>query len=173
MIIMVLRRYYALALPLLAVLLTLTIVPIDLRAQDSGLPLPRFVSLRAAEVNLRTGPGVQYPVDWIFQRESLPVEIIKEYRTWRLVRDWQGTQGWIHQSMLSGKRTFMVTGKERTIRADPDVKSRAVAIIEPPALGELLSCPQGSGWCQIRARGSEGWLRKVEIWGVYPNEAFE
>ena len=150
-----------------------TVVPVDVRAQDSGLPLPRFVSLRAAEVNLRTGPGVQYPVDWIFQRESLPVEIIKEYRTWRLVRDWQGTQGWIHQSMLSGKRTFMVTGKERTIRKDPDVKSRAVAMIEPPALGELLSCPQGNSWCQVRAKGIEGWLRKVEIWGVYPNEAFE
>jgi SH3-like domain-containing protein len=170
---MAIRRFFVLAVPLLTVLLTVTAVPIQLQAQDSGLPLPRFVSLRAAEVNLRTGPGVQYPVDWIFQRESLPVEIIKEYRTWRLVRDWQGTQGWIHQSMLSGKRTFMVTGKERTIRKDPDVKSRAVAIIEPPALGELLACPQGSGWCQVRAKGSEGWLRKVEIWGVYPNEAFE
>lgn len=142
-------------------------------AQDSGLPTPRFVSLRASEVNLRTGPGVQYPVEWIFQRESLPVEVLREYRTWRLVRDWEGTQGWIHQSMLSGKRTFIVTGKERTIRADPDVKSRAVAMIEPPAVGELMSCPPGSVWCRVRAGGVEGWLRKIEFWGAYPNEAFE
>ena len=77
MITMVLRRFFALAIPLLALLMIVTVVPVDVRAQDSGLPLPRFVSLRAAEVNLRTGPGVQYPVDWIFQRESLPVEIIK------------------------------------------------------------------------------------------------
>lgn len=142
-------------------------------AQDSGLPTPRFVSLRSGEVNLRTGPGVQYPVEWIFQRENLPVEVLREYRTWRLIRDWEGTQGWIHQSMLSGKRTFIATGKERTIRAQPDVKSRAVAMIEPPAVGELVSCPPGSVWCRVRAGNVEGWLRKVEFWGAYPNEAFE
>jgi len=143
------------------------------QTQGSGLPLPRYVSLRATEVNMRTGPGVQYPVEWIFQREYLPVEIIKEYRTWRLVRDSQGTQGWMHQSMLSGKRTFLVTGKVRTIRARPDSNSRAIATIEPGAIGDLVSCPRGGGWCQVRAGGVEGWLRRVEFWGVYRNEAFE
>lgn len=142
-------------------------------AQSTGLPLPRYVSLRAAEVNLRTGPGVQYPVEWIFQRESLPVEIIKEYRTWRLVRDWEGTQGWMHQSMLSGKRTFLVTGKERTLRAEPDAKSRALAAIMPNAIGEILSCPSDTGWCKVRIKGIDGWLRRVEFWGVYRNEVFE
>lgn len=148
---------------------------VDARAQTqgTGLPLPRFVSLRAAEVNLRTGPGVQYPVEWIFQRESLPVEIIKEYRTWRLVRDWEGTQGWMHQSMLSGKRTFFVTGKERTIRAGPEAKSRALAVITPNVIGEIVSCPSGTGWCNVRVKGIEGWLRRVEFWGVYRDEVFE
>ncbi|MEX0693612.1 MAG: SH3 domain-containing protein [Rhodospirillales bacterium] len=122
---------------------------------------------------MRTGPGVQYPVEWIFQREALPVEIIKEYRTWRLVRDWEGTQGWVHQSMLSGKRTFMSTGKDRTIRAQSDVKSHAVAIVEPNTIGEILSCPDSTGWCQVRVKGIEGWLRRVEFWGVYRNESFE
>ena len=65
-------------------------------AEGSGLPLPRFVSLRADQVNLRTGPGVQYPVEWVYQRKDLPVEIIAEYRTWRKIRDWQSTQGWVH-----------------------------------------------------------------------------
>lgn len=143
------------------------------QTQGTGLPLPRFVSLRAAEVNLRTGPGVQYPVEWIFQRESLPVEIIKEYRTWRLVRDWEGTQGWMHQSMLSGKRTFFVTGKERTIRAEPEAKSRALAVITPNVIGEIASCPSSAGWCKVRVKGIEGWLRRVEFWGVYRDEAFE
>lgn len=149
------------------------LAPLPASAQDSGMPTPRFVSLRAAEVNLRTGPGVQYPVEWIFQRESLPVEVLREYRTWRLIRDWEGTQGWVHQSMLSGKRTFIVTGKERTIRAEPDVKSKPVAVIEPPAVGELISCPPGSVWCRVKARGIEGWLRKIEFWGAYQNEAFQ
>lgn len=143
------------------------------QTQGTGLPLPRYVSLRAAEVNLRTGPGVQYPVEWIFQRESLPVEIIKEYRTWRLVRDWEGTQGWMHQSMLSGKRTFLITGKDRTIRAEPDARSRAIAVVAPNVIGEITSCPSGTGWCQVRIKGIEGWLRRVEFWGVYRNEVFE
>ncbi len=141
--------------------------------QGTGLPLPRYVSLRAPEANMRTGPGVQYPVEWIFQREGLPVEIIKEYRTWRLVRDWQGTQGWMHQSMLSGKRTFLTTGKTRTIRDRDDAGSKAVAHIEENAVGELMACPRAAGWCQVRVRGVEGWLRRVEFWGVYRNEVFE
>lgn len=141
--------------------------------QGTGLPLPRYVSIRAGEVNLRTGPGVQYPVEWVFQRQKLPLEIIKEYRTWRLVRDWEGTQGWMHQSMLSGTRTFMVTGKPRTIRAKADAKSRPVAIMEPGSLGELMSCPTAAGWCRIRAGKVDGWLRRVEFWGAYRNEVFE
>lgn len=143
------------------------------QSQGSGLPLPRYVSLRTSEVNLRTGPGVQYPVEWIFQREALPVEIIKEYRTWRLIRDWEGTQGWVHQSMLSGKRTFMITGKERTVRAQSEAKSHAVAIVEPNTIGEILSCPGSTGWCQVRIKGIDGWLRRVDFWGVYRNESFE
>ncbi len=142
-------------------------------AQGTGLPLPRYVSLRADEINMRTGPGVQYPVEWIFQREGLPVEIIKEYRTWRLVRDWQGTQGWMHQSMLSGRRTFMVTGKARTLRTRDDANSPAAAIMELEAIGELVSCPAGNGWCKVRVNGIDGWLRRVEFWGAYRNEAFE
>ena len=154
----------------------LTIAPIETtnaQTQSTGLPLPRFVSLRAAEVSLRTGPGVQYPVEWIFQRESLPVEIIKEYRTWRLVRDWEGTQGWMHQSMLSGKRTFLVTNKARRIRTKPEAKGNAVAVVEPGSVGEVLACPESSGWCQVRIKGLEGWLRRVDFWGTSRNEAFE
>ena len=71
-------------------------------SKGTGLALPRFVSLRADEVNLRTGPGVQYPVDWVYLRQHLPVQIIAEFDTWRKIRDWQGTQGWVHQSMVSG-----------------------------------------------------------------------
>lgn len=143
------------------------------QTQGTGLPLPRYVSIRAGEVNLRTGPGVQYPVEWVFQRQKLPIEIIKEYRTWRLIRDWEGTQGWMHQSMLSGTRTFMVTGKPRTVRAKPEAKSRAVAIMEPGAIGELVSCPSAAGWCRIKAGKADGWLRRVEFWGAYRNEVFE
>ena len=84
--------------------------------QASGLPLPRFVSLRAEEVNMRAGPGVRYPVDWVYKRKNMPVEVIAEFGTWRKVRDIQGTQGWIHQSMLSSNRWVTITGPARTLR---------------------------------------------------------
>ena len=89
------------------------------RPGRTGLPLPRFVSLRADQVNLRTGPGVRYPIDWVYRRRDLPVEIIDEHETWRRIRDWEGTIGWVHQSMLQGVRNAMVTGEPRTLRKLP------------------------------------------------------
>ena len=146
---------------------------LNVLAEETTLPLPRFVSLRADQVNLRTGPGVQYPVEWVYQRKYLPVEIIAEYRTWRKIRDWESTQGWIHQSMLSGSRTIIVTGKRRSLRSNPDAKSTPVAEIELSAIANLEDCPNGSGWCLIKTKNLAGWLRKVEFWGVYRDEVLK
>src|SRR3954451_6927804 len=85
-------------------------------APPTGLPVPRFVSLRSSEVNVRTGPGTRYPVEWVFVKRDIPVEITAEFDTWRRIRDWEGTEGWIHQSMLSGKRAMVVLGEVRTLR---------------------------------------------------------
>lgn len=142
-------------------------------AEGSGLPLPRFVSMRADEANLRAGPGVQYPVEWVYHRSGMPVEIVAEYTTWRKVRDWQGSQGWIHQSILSSNRTFIVTGGLRTIRKEPDTKSLAVARVEANVVGKLRECPPEIGWCRVEIQGHRGWLRKVDFWGVYPNEVLK
>ena len=86
--------------------------------RGSGLPFPRFASLRSDEVNVRTGPGTRYPVDWVFKRKSMPVEIVAEYENWRKIRDWQGASGWVHQSLLTGKRSFLISTKaaDRTRR---------------------------------------------------------
>lgn len=160
-------------LPALLLILALVAAALPAVAQETGLPLPRFVSLRADEVNMRTGPGVQYPVEWVYHRENLPVEILREYRTWRLVRDWQGAQGWIHQSMLSGRRTFMVLTAERTLRARPDAKSGAVARLEPNVIGEVENCPDSGGWCRVRVGGRDGWLRRVEVFGIKSDEVID
>lgn len=143
------------------------------QTKGNGLPLPRFVSLRANEVNMRTGPGVQYPVEWVYQHQFLPVEIIAEYGTWRKVRDWQGAQGWVHQSMLSSRRTFVVTEKVRTVRRSPDTNSPGVARLEPGVVGRVLACGADSTWCRVEVDGRDGWLRRVEIWGVYRHEILE
>lgn len=142
-------------------------------AETSGLPLPRFASLRSGEVNVRTGPGVQYPVDWVFQRQGMPVEIIAEYRTWRKIRDWQGTQGWVHQSLLAGRRTVIVIGGARALRTKPEADAKAVAEMEAGVVANLVSCPEQSAWCRLEVDGFDGWLRRVDFWGTLKDEITE
>ncbi|MBY0431676.1 MAG: hypothetical protein K2Q10_10795 [Rhodospirillales bacterium] len=143
-------------------------------AEGSGLPLPRFVSLRSDEVNLRTGPGARYPVDWVYARKDLPVEIVAEHENWRKIRDWQGTEGWVHQSMLSGRRMLVVTGKEqRTMRKSDAATAPPAAVVEPGVTGRLLKCPRHHGSCLVELGGVQGWLKRDEFWGVYSSEWLE
>lgn len=140
--------------------------------RGTGLPLPRFVSLRASEVNLRAGPGVQYPVEWVYTQSGLPVEIIAEYRTWRKIRDWQGTQGWVHQSMLASKRAFVVVGTMRDILKRPTADAQPIARAEVGVIGTLMGCPKDLDWCKVEVDGFEGWLGRSEFWGILRGETF-
>jgi SH3-like domain-containing protein len=139
----------------------------------SGLPLPRFMSLRSAEANMRSGPGTRYPVDWIYTRPDLPVEVIAEFDVWRKIRDWQGAEGWVHETFLSPKRTMVVVGQRRRLRADPDEKSPALAFLEPNVVGRVLTCPHTMDYCKVEVQNFQGWLRRSEFWGVYPGEFIE
>lgn len=143
--------------------------PMLAMAAEKALPVPRFVSLRADEVNLRTGPGERYPIDWVLTRKGLPVEIVEEFEAWRKIRDPQGTEGWVHQRMVTGTRNVMVTGDVRTLRADPDATAPAVARAEPGVIAHLLDCRDT--WCRVELQGMKGWLKRNEVWGVYPSEA--
>lgn len=141
----------------------------------SGLPLPRFVSLKASRVNLRIGPGLNYAIDWMYLKSGLPMEIIQEYDNWRRVRDADGTEGWINQSLLSGKRTAIVAPWQRgkptnvTLRADADDKARIVAELEPGVVGTIDSC--NGEWCRMDFGQARGWLKQSIVWGAYPGEA--
>ncbi|WP_207455997.1 SH3 domain-containing protein [Azospirillum sp. SYSU D00513] len=137
----------------------------------TGLPLPRFVTLRSNEVNARSGPGVRYPVEWVFVRKEMPVEITAEFDTWRRIRDWEGSEGWVHQSMLSGKRSIMIRGETRTILKEARDGAPAVARAEPGVMGWLQRC-QGP-WCEVNLQGYKGWLPRDAFWGVYENEVVE
>ncbi|NQW11119.1 MAG: hypothetical protein HQ481_14730 [Alphaproteobacteria bacterium] len=138
---------------------------------ETGLPVPRFVTLRAKEVNVRTGPGVRYPIDWVFQRPNLPVEVVAEFDTWRKIRDPEGTEGWVHQSMLSGRRTAIVIGATRMIRRTPEASSPAVARVEPGVIGWLESCRRQ--WCELDVAGLNGWIHRSHIWGIRVDEAID
>ncbi|MEO8559817.1 MAG: SH3 domain-containing protein [Rhodospirillales bacterium] len=139
--------------------------------RGSGLPVPRFASMRSDDVNVRSGPGTRYPVEWVFQRKNMPVEVVGEFDTWRKIRDWQGTTGWVHQSMLVGKRMVVVAGKQVSLLRTPENDSAPVARIEASVQGELLSCK--GGWCRVRVNDYKGWLTRKDIWGVYADEKIE
>jgi SH3-like domain-containing protein len=145
-----------------------------IRLGPSGLPLPRFVSLKSARVNARVGPGVNYSVNWMYTKQGLPMEIIQEYDTWRRVRDAEGSEGWINQSLLSGKRTAIVApwqrGKNTRVNLydSADKDSSVVAIVEPGAIGVIKSCT--GQWCEITLGGETGWMDQSQVWGAYPGE---
>jgi SH3-like domain-containing protein len=143
----------------------------------SGLPLPRFVSLKSGRVNSRIGPGVNYPVDWMYLKSGLPMEIIQEYDNWRRVRDSDGSEGWVNQSLLSGKRTAIAApwqrGKDATIDllSEPRNDAGKVAVIEPGVVGIIKEC--NGDWCRMTFAGHTGWLNQTLVWGAYPGETIK
>jgi SH3-like domain-containing protein len=144
-------------------------------AAEKGLPVPRFVTLRAEPVNVRTGPGERYPIDWVFNRKDLPVEIVAEFENWRRIRDSDGTEGWVYHSMLSGKRTAAVQLKAKSdlapLYAKPDAHSGETARLQSGVLGSVRHCT--GSWCRFVGDGFDGWIAQDQLWGVYPDEKIE
>lgn len=132
---------------------------------------PRFASLRAERVNVRSGPGMRYPISWVFVRRGLPVEITAAFEFWRKIRDWDGAEGWIHQSLISSRRTALVAGALRALRDDASASSSIVLYAEPGVQGDVLSCRDS--WCEIRIAGQVGWMPKDHLWGVRADETIE
>jgi SH3-like domain-containing protein len=135
---------------------------------EASLPVPRFVSLHADRVNLRTGPGDRYPIEWVLTRKEMPVEITGQLEHWRRIRDWEGTAGWVHERMLTGKRAVVVKGGVRALLRQPDPAAAVIARAEPGVIGHLLECR--AAWCKVETAEVTGWMRRSDVWGVYPEE---
>ena len=142
--------------------------PATAQRKGSGLPIPRFATLKSDEINVRTGPGTRYPVDWVFKRKMMPVEIVAEYENWRKIRDWQGASGWVYQGLLTGKRSFIVPAKAASLYKTPSAAADVVAKLEPEVMGEIRSCT--GDWCRVKAAGVSGWIERTGMWGVYKSE---
>lgn len=138
----------------------------------SGLPLPRFVSLSANEVNVRMGPSRNHKIKWTFRKSGLPVEIVSEFGNWRRVRDSDGEEGWIHASLLSGRRTALVNpwtdAQTIPLRASAAAAAPPTAYLEPFVLAHIERC-DGS-WCAVEGSGWRGLVPQNALWGVYPSE---
>jgi len=145
------------------------------RGTVSGLPLPRYVSLKSDRVNLREGPSKDHRVTWVFTRAGLPVEIIAEFETWRRIRDSEGSDGWVLHSLLSGRRTALVSpwskGQIFTMRERASEEAAVVARLEAGVVVDVRRCT--GSWCEVAVSSRRGFMEQDKLWGVYPNERIE
>ncbi len=137
--------------------------------KDDKLPLPRFVSIRPGEVNIRSGPGVRYPIKWVIKKQNMPVEIIAEYEDWRKIRDIQMDEGWAHKAMLSGRRTVMVKSDKKSVFQKDDEESRVVAIAGKGTIFSVEKCTDKE-FCEIKAENVSGFTTRTDLWGIYEGE---
>lgn len=150
-----------LASALALVLLITAAMPFRIAAEPE---YPRFGSLRAGKANVRLGPGRRYPIAWVFVRRGLPVRVIGAFETWRRIRDWQGTEGWIHQSLLSTRRSVIVIEGPKALRRAPSGSSPLVARVERGVIGRPIECK--SAWCRVEMQGLRGWIDRRAVWGI-------
>lgn len=149
----------------------------------TGLPLPRFASLKSGKVNVRVGPGTDFKINWLYQKQGLPMEIIQEFDNWRKVRDPEGNEGWVLHSLLSGRRTVVImpweTDRENNLaelKKEPDPSAGLSARLQPGVVATVKSCAET--WCELTLTDEqnnvvEGYVEKVSLWGVYPDEFIE
>jgi SH3-like domain-containing protein len=141
----------------------------------SGLPVPRFVSLKPDRVTVRGGPTRDHEIAFVFTRSGLPVEITAESDNWRRIRDWEGAEGWVYHSLLSGRRTALVATKNADelvpLYYKADAESGLVARLQPGVLASVKHC--GGSWCHVFGAGFDGWIAQERLWGVYANEKID
>lgn len=138
------------------------------RGPITNLPLPRFVSMKATEGNVRRGPSLTHRIDWVFKRRDMPLKITAEHGHWRRVQDRDGAGGWVHYALLSGVRTVLIEQDMTPVYVRPDPNSPIAAAFELGVVARLGACSET--WCKISAGGYRGWVEKEAIWGVAANE---
>jgi len=141
----------------------------QMKPSESGLPIPRFVSLKSGEINARTGPGETYPIRWLYQRKNLPVEVTAEFKLWRRIKDFDGEQSWVHEAMLSSRR-YAIISHDTNAYADKDGGGSAAARFKRGVQVKVDSCRKD--YCQVDYGQVEGWVQKKDLWGVYDKETF-
>ena len=139
------------------------------------LPLPRFASLKTDRVNLREGPSKDHATKWVYERAGLPVEITAEFEIWRKVRDSEGVEGWVLHSLLSGRRTALVTPNKKGENSKLYVRASAsadlAATLQSGVIVNIRKCD--GAWCLVDGDGFKGYIEQEKLWGVYPDEKIE
>lgn len=138
---------------------------------ETNLPLPRYVSLKSDDANVRRGPSLSHRIDWVFTREDMPLMITAEYGHWRRVVDREGLGGWVHYALLSGVRTVIVDTDLEPLYARPDTGSAQNALLEAGVIARIEECTLD--WCRLSAGGYRGWAPKTALWGVGADEILD
>ncbi|MFV0410457.1 MAG: SH3 domain-containing protein [Paracoccus sp. (in: a-proteobacteria)] len=138
------------------------------RGPVTRLPVPRYVSLKGDQGNVRRGPSLSHRIDWVFHHAGMPLRVVGEFGHWRRIEDRDGAGGWVHYQLLSGVRTAIVQQEMVELRSRPDLNAGVIAMAEGGAIVKLGEC--NSGWCRISGAGAKGWVPKQAIWGVDPDE---
>jgi len=137
----------------------------------TGLPLPRYVSLKTGVGNARRGPGLTHRIDWVFTRVGMPLRITAEHEHWRRVEDAEGAGGWVHYALLSGSRTVLIDKDMVEFRSQPDMTAKVVFQAELGVVGRVQECR--ADWCRIAMDGERGWVPVSALWGVTPGEVID
>ncbi|MEZ5757760.1 MAG: SH3 domain-containing protein [Emcibacteraceae bacterium] len=137
----------------------------------SGYPLPRFMSLDDKITNMRTGPGLDYPIDWIYQKQDYPLKVIAEYGNWFKVMDIDGSTGWILRALLSLNRYGIIINGTQSLVKSPEESNIITLTAEQDVLGTVLQC--NNAWCEMEIGGFKGWIRSENVWGVLEQETFD
>lgn len=138
------------------------------RGPVTRLPVPRYVSLKGEEGNVRRGPSLSHRIDWVFHHSGMPLRVVGEFGHWRRVEDRDGAGGWVHYQLLSGVRTAIIQQEMVELRSRPDLNAGVIAMAEGGAIVKLGECDHD--WCRVSGAGAKGWLQKAAIWGVDPEE---
>lgn len=141
------------------------------RGPVTNLPIPRFVSLKADQANVRRGPGTDHRIDWVFTRRDMPLQVIAEYSHWRKVIDRDGEGGWVHYTLLSGVRTVIIKDDLVALHNRPEEEAPINAYAEAGVIGRLGECVPG--WCRVTTGGERGWIEATALWGILPGEIRE
>lgn len=137
----------------------------------SGLPLPRFVSLRSNEINMRVGPGTEYPIRWTYRKKYLPVEVKEEFGHWRKVQDREGEFGWIHKNLLTSRRAAILLEEPTLLMIAPRTDAAVTIKAAKGTVARMSECQED--WCALEISERIGWVQKAHIWGAYESEVFK
>jgi len=135
------------------------------RPTPSGLPVPRYVSLKFDVVNARSGPSDDHRLLWVYHVKGLPVQVVAEMGEWRRICDPDGSVSWVHERTTDGHRTVMRTqAGPAPIYRGPRARAEIVAYLAPRALAAVDRCQ--NGWCKVHVGRAAGWVDAASVWGA-------